>query len=187
MIFGSPGERSGEWADAALASQISNGQARLCKKDYTGARCSFDIARTIDPKAVEPRVGMIQTELLVGHYRRATQLIRNLGHRTPEAFATRFDVALWHESQEQYDEFLRRFRRQIVDTTKAGEMVRVLMGYVAWTNGEREQALTQMKQAAVEVSHEEAWVNLIRVLESPEEAGASSTKSSSNLGELPPL
>ena len=123
----------------------------------------------------------------MGHYRRATQLIRNLGRRTPEAFASRFDVALWHESQERYDEFLRRFRQEIVDTTKAGEMVRVLMGFVAWTTGEREQALSQMKQAAAEVSHEEAWVNLIRVLETPVKARASSVTSTSDLGELPPL
>jgi len=186
-IFGSPTERSGEWAEMAFDSQMANGQARLRKMDYTAARSSFDIARTIDPDAFEPRVGLIQTELLVGHYRRATQLIRNLGRRTPEALASGFDVVIWHESQDRYDEFLRRFRQEIVDTTKAGEMVRVLMGFVAWTTGEREQALSQMKQAAAQVSHEEAWVNLIRVLETPVKARASSVTSTSDLGELPPL
>ncbi len=180
-------DQEAEWIDASLAGHVEAGQARLRKKDYTGARSSFGIAKTLDPDQAEPRIGLIQTALLSRNYYRATQMIRQLGRRVPEAFATPFDIATWHESQEAYDAFLRRFRAEIVDDTKAGEMVRVLMGYVAWTNGDREQALNHMRQAAAQVSHEEAWVNMIQVLETPRKARQPAPTTATASDALPPL
>ena len=180
-------DREAEWVDASLRGHVKAGQARLRKKDYMGARSSFGLAKTLDPELGEPRVGLIQTALLSRNYYRATQMIRQLGRRVPEAFSTPFDIATWHESQEAYDEFLRRFRAEIVDDTKAGEMVRVLMGYVAWTNSDREQALNHIRQAAAQASHEEAWVNMIRVLETPRKARRPAPTTATASDALPPL
>ncbi len=186
-VYTGQGEQMTQWASGALLSHIAAGQAKLRKQDFTGARTSFDIARMIDPRGAEPRVGMIQTSLLIGNYHRATQMIRELGRRSPEVFATRFDIPKWHETQEQYDEFLRRFRQQVADTSKAGEMTRVLLGYVAWTNGDREQALNHLRLATDMVPQEQAWVNMIRVLESPSktERPVPGTKAARGAG--PPL
>jgi hypothetical protein len=166
-VFAGRREELDQWVDASQDSYIEAGQAQLRKKDYLTARGSFEAARTFNRDRAEPLIGLIQESLCVRHYFRPVQLIRELGSRSPEFAAQPFDVELWHETQEAYDEFLSRFRQDIADTTKAGERVRVLIGYVAWTTGDRERALDQFRRAAAAAPQEEAWVNIIRVLESP--------------------
>ncbi|MBN1347473.1 MAG: tetratricopeptide repeat protein [Phycisphaerae bacterium] len=163
--------------ESSLSSRVLAGQAQLRKKDYATARTNFSIARTIDRSNPDAQVGLIQIALMVGNYHKARQMIGLLGRTAPRVFSGNFDVARWHESQEAYDEFLRRFRDEIRDTTKAGEMIRVLLGYVAWTEGDRQRALGQIKQAAAEVPQELAWVNIIQALESPGEGKTEQSES----------
>ena len=101
------------------------------------------------------------------NYNKAKELIRQLGVIAPQVFSGDFDVAKWHESQEAYDEFLSEFRYKVRDKEKASVADRVVLGYVAWTEGDRQKALEQIRKAAAEVPHESAWVNIIDALESP--------------------
>jgi len=156
-----------QWVDEAILTHVMTGQAQLRKKDYAGARNSFSVGKMIDPNSPSPRVGLLQIDLLSGNYNKATQMLRDLGRRAPQVFATRFDVPLWHESQEAYDEFLREFRQQVASGSGASEMVSALTGYVAWTQGDRAAATNQLRQAARLVPQEQAWVNILKMLESP--------------------
>jgi hypothetical protein len=168
----SPLPRLEDWVGNSLTGYVSAGQAQLRKakdpndKDLllSGARNSFSIARMIDPNSPEPRIGLIQVDLLAGNYHKATQMIRDLGRRAPQIFSSQFDVRLWHELPETYDDFLRQFRLQVTGTT---EMPSVLNGYVAWTTNDRQAASNHFKQAAQIAPQEQAWVGIIRALESP--------------------
>jgi hypothetical protein len=163
-----------DWVSKSLTGYVSAGQAQLRKardlkdKDLllSGARSSFGVARMIDPNSPEPRIGLIQVDLLAGNYNKATQMIRDVGRRAPQVFSTPFDLRLWHESPEAYDDFLREFRQQISGIA-ATEVVSALSGYVAWTTNDRQAALNQFKQAARLAPQEQAWVGIIRALESP--------------------
>jgi len=156
-----------DWVETSLNSYLGMGQAQLRKRDLNGARNSFDLARLVDPNDPEARVGLIQVDLLAGNYNKAIQMIRELGRRAPQVFATTFDVTVWHETQEAYDEFLRVFRQQTATGGSDNEMLSALTGYTAWTTNDRRAALNQFRQAARLVLQEPAWVNIVRALESP--------------------
>jgi len=180
-LFEGEGSHLENWANTTVGGLISTGQAQLRKKEWAGARHSFELARLVDPNAPDARVGLVQIELMMGNYNKATQMIRDLGNRCPQALSSRFDISVWHESTEAYDEFLRNFRQQVAGSATANEMVSVLSAYVAWTTGDVQVALSQIRQAARLVPHEQAWVNLARALESlgalPKSGAASRTAS----------
>ncbi len=155
------------WAESSYANRLAAGQDRLRKRDLTEAKTSFSIAHTFDPDQWEPRVGLIQAALLLRRYHKAAQMIRELCMQHPHVLNHPFRVEMWNESQTQYDEFLRQFRQEIVDSTKAGETARALMGYVAWTEGDRNRALNQFQLAADERPQEEAWIGAIEALKAP--------------------
>ncbi len=177
------------WAQASKVSRVMTGQAHLRKRDFAGARSSFKMARSIDRDAPLPRIGLLQVEILVGNYRTATVMLKQLAKRSPEVFSSTFDIRAWHGTPEDYDELLGDFKAQIRDTSKASEMVRVLMAYVSWTNGDRQRAVNQIRLASNESPHESAWLNMLRALESPtatEGSGTDNTTASTS-GGLPPL
>lgn len=166
-VYAGPGEQLAQWAKASQRDYVEAGMAQLRKKDLLAARSSFETARLFDPNDPEPQIGLIQTTLLIGHYNQAAMMIRHLCRRAPDFASRPFDVKTWHETQESYDEFTSRFRTTVADTSKTSERNLVLMGYVAWTTGDRQQALDRFRQAAAEVPQERGWVSIIRVLESP--------------------
>jgi len=186
-VYAGQGEQMEGWADASFYNYLREGQAYLRKKDYTGAQSKFTIARRIAPGRPLPRIGLIQAALLLRHYYRAAQMIQDLCKRAPKAFAVPFDVATWHESEEQYDEFLRQFRQQLIGRTDPGVMGHVLTSYVAWTTGNREEALNQMKQAAAKAPREKAWVKVVEVLESAGKAVGPAPTTNTSPGGLPAL
>ena len=88
---------------------------------------------------------------------------------------------------EQLRWFLTRFRRQFVGDANRRAAGHALVAYVAWTAGNRQQALNEMKQAAADEPREQAWVRAIEALESPSKAERPAPTTGTSSGESPAL